>query len=73
MFNAKQTQLLNTLGVVSDADRERVYENYCEVQFELRANGMRSSTTFTQYLERKVAFKVAQARKNAGKILSELA
>jgi len=73
MFNAKQTQLMNTLGIVSDADRDRMYENYCEIKFELQANGMRSGTTFTQYLERKVAFKVAQARENAGKTLSELA
>jgi hypothetical protein len=73
MFNAKQTQLLNTLGIVSDAERYLAYENYCEIQFELRANGIRSSTTFTRYLERKVAFKVSQARENADKTLAQLA
>ena len=54
MFNAKQTRLMNTLGIVSDTDRYNTYEAYCEVACEMRAEGMNAGT-FSDYLERKVA------------------
>jgi len=54
MFNAKQTRLMNTLGIVSDKERMDMYEAYCEVDCEMRANGCPSGS-FTDYLERKVA------------------
>ena len=54
MFNAKQTRLMNTLGIVSDADRYNTYEAYCEVACEMSAEGMNAGT-FADYLERKVA------------------
>ena len=54
MFNAKQTRLMNTLGIVSDADRYNVYDAYCEVACEMSAEGMNAGT-FSDYLERKVA------------------
>ena len=73
MFNTKQTQLMNTLGIVSDVDRERMYENYCEIKFELQANGMKSHSSFTTFLEKKVQFALYRARENAGKTLAQLA
>ena len=54
MFNAKQTRLMNTLGIVSDVDRYNTYEAYCEVACEMAAEGMNAGT-FADYLERKVA------------------
>ena len=54
MFNAKQTRLMNTLGIVSDKDRYDTYEAYCEVACEMSAEGMNAGT-FADYLERKVA------------------
>lgn len=54
MFNAKQTRLMNTLGIVSDKDRYDTYEAYCEVACEMAAEGMNAGT-FADYLERKVA------------------
>ena len=73
MFNAKQTQLMNTLGIVSDADRDRMYENYCEIKFELQANGMTSYSSFTSFLEKKVQFALNRARENADKTLAQMA
>ena len=73
MFNTKQTQLMNTLGIVSDVDRERMYENYCEIKFELQANGMKSHSSFTTFLEKKVQFALYRARENADKTLAQLA
>ena len=65
MFNAKQTRLMNTLGIVSDADRYNTYEAYCEVACEMSAEGMNAGT-FADYLERKVAVAAYLAqRKNA--------
>jgi hypothetical protein len=72
MFNAKQTRLMNTLGIVSDADREMMYEGYCEVACEMSAEGMNAGT-FTDYLERKVAFAKFIADRNAKKALKDLA
>lgn len=54
MFNAKQTRLMNTLGIVSDTDRSIAYDSYCEVSCEMRSEGMNAGT-FTDYLERQVA------------------
>lgn len=53
MFNAKQTRLMNTLGIVSDTDRSICYESYCEIACEMRAEGMGASS-FTAWLEHKV-------------------
>ena len=69
MFNAKQTRLLNTLGIVSDRDRYNVYDAYCEVSCEMRAEGMNAGT-FTDYLERKVALAEYVARRNNAKALA---
>ena len=62
MFNAKQTRLMNTLGIVSDRDRYSVYDAYCEVSCEMRAEGMNAGS-FTDYLERKVALAEYVARR----------
>ena len=69
MFNAKQTRLMNTLGIVSDRDRYNVYDAYCEVSCEMRAEGMNAGT-FTDYLERKVALAEYVARRNNAKALA---
>ena len=69
MFNAKQTRLLNTLGIVSDRDRYNVYDAYCEVACEMSAEGMNAGT-FTDYLERKVALAEYVARRNNAKALA---
>ena len=69
MFNAKQTRLMNTLGIVSDTDRYNTYEAYCEVACEMSAEGMNAGT-FTEYLERKVAVAVYLAQRNAKKALA---
>ena len=63
MFNAKQTRLMNTLGIVSDTDRYNIYEAYCEVACEMRAEGMNAGT-FADYLERKVAVEAYLAKLN---------
>ena len=54
MFNAKQTRLMNTLGIVSETDRSITYEAYGEVSCEMRAEGF-SPSSFTAWLEHKVA------------------
>ncbi len=72
MFNAKQTRLMNTLGIVSDADREICYEGYCEVACEMAAEGMNAGT-FADYLQRKVDFQLFIAKRNAAKSLKQMA
>jgi hypothetical protein len=69
MFNAKQTKLMNTLGIVSDTDRYNTYEAYCEVACEMRAEGMGASS-FTAWLEHKVRVAVYIAQRNAAKALA---
>ncbi len=68
MFNAKQTRLMNTLGIVSDTDRYNTYEAYCEVACEMSAEGMNAGT-FADYLERKVAVAAYLAKRNNQKAL----
>lgn len=72
MFNAKQTRLMNTLGIVSDTDRYNTYEAYCEVACEMAAEGMNAGT-FSDYLERKIAIALYNAKRNAKKSIKELA
>ena len=72
MFTAKQTKLMNTLGIVSDNDRYNTYEAYCEVACEMRSEGMNAGT-FTNYLERKIFIAEFNAKQNAKKSLKELA
>lgn len=54
MFTAKQTRLMNTLGIVTDADRNNMYDAYGEVSCEMSCEGMNPGS-FTAYLEHKVA------------------
>lgn len=68
MFTAKQTQLMNTLGIVSDTDRYNTYEAYCEVACEMAAEGMNAGT-FADYLERQVLIAEYIARRNNEKAL----
>ena len=68
MFNAKQTQLMTTLGIVSDTDRYNTYEAYCEVACEMAAEGMNAGT-FADYLERRVLIAEYIARRNNEKAL----
>ena len=68
MFNAKQTRLMNTLGIVSDTDRYNTYEAYCEVACEMAAEGMNAGT-FADYLERQVLIAEYIARRNNEKAL----
>ena len=68
MFNAKQTQLMTTLGIVSDTDRYNTYETYCEVACEMAAEGMNAGT-FADYLERQVLIAEYIARRNNEKAL----
>lgn len=70
MFNAKQTRLMNILGIVSDTEREICYEGYCEVACEMSAEGMNAGT-FSDYLERKVAVAEFIAKRNAAKALAQ--
>jgi hypothetical protein len=72
MFNAKQTKLMNILGIVSDTDRYNTYEAYCEVACEMSAEGMNAGT-FADYLERKIAVAAFMAKRNANKSIKELA
>ena len=69
MFNAKQTRLMTTLGIVSDKDRYETYEAYCEVSCEMRANGCPTGS-FTEYLENKVRVALFIAKRNAEKALA---
>ena len=71
MFNAKQTRLMNTLGLVSDAERYTAYESYCEVACEMSAEGMNAGT-FTDYLERKVNVAAYFARHNMKEALDRM-
>ena len=68
MFNAKQTRLMNTLGIVSDTDRYNTYEAYCEVACEMRSEGMNAGT-FTSWLERRVAVAAYLAQRKNQKAL----
>lgn len=70
MFNAKQTRLMNILGIVSDKDRYDTYEAYCEVACEMSAEGMNAGT-FADYLERKIAIAEFMAKRNAAKALAQ--
>jgi hypothetical protein len=72
MFNAKQTKLLNTLGIVSDKERMDMYECYCEVDCEMRANGCPSGT-FTEWLQHKVDVALFIAKRNQEKSLKQMA
>lgn len=72
MFNAKQTGLMNTLGIVSDADRSMCYDNFCEIEFEHRANGIPGYGSFTNYLLKKVDLAVAYARMKNAEALARL-
>jgi hypothetical protein len=72
MFNAKQTRLMNTLGLVSDAERYNAYEAYCEVACEMSAEGMNAGT-FTDYLQRKIDIALYMAQRNANKSLKQMA
>lgn len=69
MFNAKQTKLMNTLGIVSDKDRMDMYEAYFEVDCEMRANGCPTGT-FTEYLENKVRVALFIAKRNQEKAMA---
>lgn len=70
MFNAKQTKLMNILGIVSDKARYEFYEAYCEVACEMRAEGMGASS-FTAWLEHKVRVAAYIAERNAKKALAQ--
>ena len=72
MFNAKQNRLLTTLGLVSDKERMDMYEAYCEVDCEMRANGCPTGS-FTDYLENKVRVALFIAQRNASKSLKQMA
>jgi hypothetical protein len=72
MFNAKQTRLMNILGIVSDKDRYDTYEAYCEVACEMSAEGMNAGT-FADYLERRIVIAQFNAKRNAEKALKDLA
>ena len=60
MFTAKQTELMNILGVVSDRDRSVVYESWQEDCFELEANGI-PTVSFTKHLKGLVAFQLSKS------------
>jgi hypothetical protein len=70
MFNAKQTRLMNILGIVSDTDRYITYEAYCEVACEMSAEGMNAGT-FADYLQRKVDLAIYMANRNNQKALAQ--
>jgi len=63
---------MNILGIVSDADREICYEGYCEVDCEMRANGM-GGQSFTSWLEHKIRVAEYIAKRNAEKSLKQMA
>ena len=69
MFNAKQTRLMNTLGIVSDRDRDNAYDAYCEICCEMSGED-ESVGTFTEYLERQVAVAAYLAKRNNDKALA---
>jgi len=64
MFTVKQTTLMNTLGIVSDKERMDTYMNYCEIECELRANGI-STISFTQFLQATVDYELSKAKQEA--------
>ena len=72
MFNAKQTKLMNTLGIVSDAGRSICYDAYCEVTSEMSAEGCPVGS-FTEYLERRIQIALFLAKRNAEKSLKQMA
>jgi len=72
MFNATQTQMMNTLGIVSDSDRSQCYDSFCEIEFEHRANGIPGYGSFTNYLKKKVDFAVVYARMKNTEALARL-
>ena len=72
MFNAKQTRLMNILGIVSDKERYDTYEAYCEVACEMSAEGMNAGT-FADYLERRIIIAKFNAKRNAEKALKQMA
>lgn len=65
MFNAKQTKLMNILGI-AESERESFYEGYCEVACEMASEGMNAGT-FAEYLERRIAFKALMEKRKAQK------
>ena len=69
MFNAKQTRLMNTLGIVSDKERYECYEAYCEVACEMASEGMNCGT-FADYLQRKIDVALYLAKRDAAKALA---
>lgn len=72
MFNATQKRLMNTLGIVSDKARTEMYESYCEVDCEMRANGM-GGQSFTDWLKHKIRVAEYIAVRNAQKTLRAVA
>jgi len=56
--------LMNTLGIVSDKERMDTYMNYCEIECELRANGI-STISFTQFLQATVDYELSKAKQEA--------
>lgn len=60
MFTAKQTELLNILGLVSDRDRSIAYESWLEDCFELSANGI-TTVSFTKHLKGLVAYHLSKS------------
>ncbi len=72
MFTAKQTKLMNTLGIVSDKDRVLCQEAYDEVACEMRANGCPAGS-FTEFLERRIQVALFIAKRNAEKSLKQMA
>jgi len=60
MFTAKQTELLNILGLVSDRDRSIAYESWLEDCFELSANGI-PTVSFTKHLKGLVAYQLSKS------------
>lgn len=72
MFTAKQKQLMNIMGIVSDYDRECIYDSYCEMGFEMASEGL-DIGSFTGYLERKLEIAVFNAERKAKKSIKDLA
>ena len=59
MFTAKQTKLMNILGVVGDRDRSVMYARWQEDCFELEANGI-PTVSFTKHLKGLVAYELSK-------------
>jgi len=71
MFTAKQTRLMNTLGIVSDTDRLRTKERYEEADSEQRANGI-PGQSFTDWLDQQVKCQLFIAKLNSAVALKDL-